>query len=162
MVALAAADLISRRRRAGRASRARLLRAVGTLRHAVMIAAMLPCLVGGDTAVHAGAAVALFALAVAHAPRSRRDPRGLPVVLDALAMAVLSVAAMLCGDALSGHAHAGGGAIGTATILAVLTVAGWTGFRLAARPDGSRLDVGLVAAAGMIVGMAAMTLLHTL
>lgn len=147
------------------------VRLTRALPHALMALAMVPCVVGGAPAAHAAAALLMFALAVGHARRARRNTAGLPAVVDALAMAVLSVAAAMCGHAAqiggaaaSGHSHGGVQTVGTASVLVVLAVAGWLALRLSCAPRGGGMSrrIASVMSIGMVTGMAAMTLVHAL
>lgn len=147
---------------------------VAAIGHATMIVAMIPCLLGGTSAEHIGAALLLFTLAASHAPRARSDPGALAPVVDALAMAVLSVAgalhshaAQLGEVAASGHSHAGPGIVGAAAIMAVLTVVGWLALRLSIGPRVGRVSRrGAYSAtsmsAAMVMAMALTTLVHSL
>lgn len=97
--------------------------------HAVMWAAMLPCLLGVPPVWRLASLFALTLLAGWAAVRVRRTGAGPGMLLDALAMAVLSVAAELPhGAAPAEHAAHGGGSVATA--LAVATAVAWAALRV--------------------------------
>lgn len=133
------------------------------MRHAAMLIAMLPCVLGAHAGLHAYSAMVLFALAAAHAPRARRSAGQAAPVIDTLAMAVLAVATALGGHTtLGAHAHAQAAGLGAPTILVLITVAAWVALRLSVRPSTLRGWCGLIGSAAMVVVMAATPALHSL
>lgn len=109
---------------------------VGWATHAVMVVAMVPCLVpGAPASLHAGAVGLLLAGAIVLALRARRDQRHLAGVIDLCAMAALALAALLehHGDSGAAHHAAVGGS--EAAVFAVVVLAGWAALRAASWRD---------------------------
>lgn len=98
--------------------------------HAVMLVAMIPCLVSAhEPMLHVGGAVLIYLLCMATARRCRRDGQHLPALVDELAMLALLVAGFLAGHAgeatLASSHHGGQGSVQLAHLIAAATAFAW-------------------------------------
>lgn len=129
-----------------------------SVHHGLVLAAMLPCLIGAELIVHIAAALVMYVLCLASGRRLRRDPDTLPTFIDDIAMFALMFAMLLSGhgvETVSATGHHGGResfSIGQAT--AVVTAAAWTVARVGLLQR-SRVSRGEAAALGMSAVMVA-------
>lgn len=135
--------------------------------HAVMLIAMIPCLVSAhEPMLHAGGAALLYLLCMATARRCRRDGRHLPALVDELAMLALLVAGFLAGHAgeatLASSHHGGQSSVQLAHLIAAAISFAWLMARALLWRDlatGSRLgQVSFAVNATMVTWMLVATL----
>lgn len=146
--------------------------AAATLRwsahHALMLLAMVPCLVPtlADTSSHAWGVALMLALCVDSTVRSRRRGATTPALLDDLAMLTLLIAGLLDGHAEHGVAlhHGGMRTDGIGDGLGIAAAALWAACRAGTWPSAPGAGRGATALASLALSgaMVALMLLRLL
>lgn len=135
------------------------------IRHGMMAAGMIPCVIGGTRTQHACALILLLMLTAWLAVRARHHPGRQAELVDSLAMCMLTVVSVLAahgGGATHGHSLV---SIDISSILFFVTAVGWVGLRCSVDPPqrsgSTRMRTRSMWSLAMVAVMGALAFYHS-